>query len=71
MFSNFHFYLNQGISLCWGELKLHGIFVEYVLYGNRSNFEEIIPKIANIIANLENNDILVRTTFKGQITREQ
>lgn len=35
-------------------MKLHGIFVEYALYGNIFNLEEIIPKIVNKIASLKN-----------------
>lgn len=35
-------------------MKLHGDFVECALYGKISHLEEIIPKIANKIANLEN-----------------
>lgn len=40
-------------------MKLHGIFVEHILYRNVSNLEEIIPKIANKIANLEKQTVTV------------
>lgn len=40
-------------------MKLHGIFVECILYRNVSNLEEIIPKIANKIANLEKQTVTV------------
>lgn len=40
-------------------MKLHGIFVEYILYRNVSNLDEIIPQIANKIANLEKETVPV------------